>query len=199
MMTAEQQQLYNSLQRLVPISEADLLQLWEIGKIKKYKKGQYIVHEGSVCLRTHFLLSGSAIAFFIDDVGKEHVIQFALEGWWISDIKSFVTGEAAVYNVLANEDCTLIEFPAERLNDVFKKVPLVQSYFLKMTQRAFISFQDRIKQNLSADAAERLANFLTRYQGIDQRFSQKIIASYLGMSPEFYSKILKRRAAASGD
>jgi CRP-like cAMP-binding protein len=159
---------------------------------RKYKKGQFIVHEGTVIRKTHYILKGAALAYFIDNKGNEHVIQFAIEGWWISDLYSYVVGKPALFSVKANEDCELLEFHQEEVKKLYKEVPVFQSYFLILTQNAFVSFQERVLFNLSMTAEERYLNFITKYPKLELRFSQKIIASYLGFSAEFYSKIKKR-------
>lgn len=161
--------------------------------IKKYKKGQFIVHEGAVIRKTHFILKGAALAYFVDNGGNEHVIQFAIEGWWISDIHNYVTGMPALFNVRAVEGCELLEFSHDKMKMLYKKVPAIQSYFLIITQNAFASFQERVLFNLSLSAEERYLKFIVKYPKIESRFSQKIIASFLGMSAEFYSKIKKKQ------
>jgi CRP-like cAMP-binding protein len=142
--------------------------------------------------RTHFVRKGSAIAYCIDKDGSEHVIQFAIEGWWVSDLHSYISGEAAIFNVQAFEDCELYEFTYENMQQLYLDVPQIQSYFLTITQNGYSAFLQRVLNNISLDAEARYKIFAAKYPGIELRFSQKLIASYLGMSPEFLSKIKKR-------
>ncbi len=161
-------------------------------RIRKYKKGQFLVHEGASVRKTHFIRQGAALAYFIDAEGAEHVIQFAIEGWWISDIQSYITGKPALLHVQAIEDCELYEISCDDMHDIYKEVPAIETYFLKLTQRAFATFQERVLHNLSLSAEERYVNFIQKYPRLELRFPQKTIASYLGMSAEFLSKIKKR-------
>jgi CRP-like cAMP-binding protein len=124
--------------------------------------------------------------------GQEHIVQFAIEGWWISDLQSFILQAPATFNVQAIEDSELLEIPFEHLEMVYEKVPKMERYFRVITQRAFVAFQQRIVQNNSMSAEERYLAFQQKYPKIELRIPQKLVASYLGISAEFLSKIKKR-------
>ena len=185
--------LRDSLQKHVAIGDIEFQQIIQRSTVKRYKRNQYLIHEGSVTRKTHFVTTGSAIAFFIDEKGAEHVIQFAIEGWWISDISSYITGKPALLSVKAVEDVELIEFSYEQMKRIYENVPAVQSYFLGITQNAFVAFQQRILNRNSLTADEMYQRFVEDYPLLSLRFSQKIIASYLGISAEFLSKIKKKQ------
>ena len=184
--------LRQSIEKHVELTDDQFQVLLKSAVSRKYKKGQFIVHAGAVARKTHFINKGAALAYFIDNAGNEHVIQFAIEGWWISDIHSYVLGSPALFNVRAIEDCELFEFRYEDLQTVYNQVPPVQSYFLSITHMAFASFQERTLYNLSLSAEERYLKFIAKYPKMELRFPQKVIASYLGISAEFYSKIKKK-------
>lgn len=186
--------LFESIIKHETITTEQFEKLLDRATLKKYKKGQFIVHEGGIKRKTHFIVKGAALAYFTDNNGSEHVIQFGIEDWWISDIHSYISGKPALLNVRAIEDCELLEFGFEDLNKLYKEVPAIQSYFLILTQNAFASFQERILFNLSMSAEERYVMFSQKYPKLELRFPQKIIASYLGISAEFYSKIKKKIA-----
>ncbi len=192
MNTNQHQLLFDSICKHVLFTEQNLQTMLTFAKIKQFKKGQFIIHEGAMVRKTHFIRKGAAIAYFIDSSGNEHLIQFAVEGWWISDIQSFVKGSPSLLNVQALEDTELYEFAYDDLNNLYKKIPAIESYFLAITRNAFASFQERVLHNLSLSAEERYKNFVLKYPKLELRFQQKWIASYLGMSAEFLSKIKKR-------
>lgn len=192
-MIEEHQLLYDSLCKHVALSSNDLALILEGANQRKYKKGQFIVHEGALVRKTHFLRKGLAITYALDANGIEHLIQFATEGWWISDIHSYVHGGPALYNVQAIEDCELYEFSYDNMQRIYQQVPAMASYFLSITQNAFAAFQERTLQNLSLDATQRYLNFTQKYPKVVLRLPQKHIASYLGMSAEFLSKIKKKQ------
>lgn len=189
----EHQLLRDSIERYRKLSDEQFNRLMKSAIERKYKKGQFIVHEGAAVRKTHFIRKGAAIAYFIDHNGAEHLIQFAIEGWWISDIHSYISGANALLNVQAIEDVELYEFSFDELQQIYQSIPEIQSYFLTITQNAFATFQQRVLHNLSLSAEQRYENFIQRYPKLELRFPQKLIASYLGISAEFLSKIKKRR------
>ena len=130
--------------------------------------------------------------YFIDSGGQEHIVQFAIEGWWISDLQSFIMQVPATFHVQAIEDCDLLELPFENLEILYERIPKMERYFRIITQRAFVSFQQRIVQNISMTAEERYMAFRGKYPQIELRIPQRLIASYLGISAEFLSKIKGR-------
>lgn len=188
----DHQLLKESFGKHITLTDEQFERVLSYARVRRYKKGQFMMHEGAALRRTHFIRSGSAIAYFIDQQGAEHVIQFAIEGWWISDIGSYIHGTQALLNVQALEDCELYEFAYEDMQTIYKEVPPIESYFLIITQNAFAAFQQRVLQNLSLDAEQRYRNFAAKYPRLILRFPQKLIASYLGMSAEFLSKVKKR-------
>jgi CRP-like cAMP-binding protein len=184
--------LYASVQALSPISPEAYASWLDTAQPMRFKKGQLLLAPGSILRRTYYVLEGASIAFALDQQGNEHIIQFAIEDWWISDLGSFLTGRPALLQVEAIEDCVVLCFQQEELEKQFKLHPELQTYYLKLTQRAFLSFQERTLDNLSLDAETRYQKFAAKYPGLELRLAQKYVASYLGMSAEFLSKIKKR-------
>jgi CRP-like cAMP-binding protein len=182
----------SSISRHVELSDAEFETVLSHAHMRRWKKGQFIIHEGALVRRTHYIRKGAAIAYFIDKEGNEHVIQFAVEGWWISDMHSYVSGEPAVFQVQALEECEVYEFTYDTMQQIFREVPAMQSYFLTITQNGYDSFLQRTVYNMSMRAEERYRIFAEKYPKFESRFAQKLIASYLGMTPEFLSKIKKR-------
>lgn len=181
-----------SFEKHIQLTDEQFERVLSYAQVRKWKKGQFIIHEGAMVRRTHYIRKGSAIAYFIDKDGNEYVIQFAIEGWWISDLHSYIGGTPATFHVQALEDCELYEFSHDNMQYIYREVPQIQSYFLTITQNGYAAFLQRILNNMSLTAEDRYKAFVERYPKIELRFSQKLIASYLGMTPEFLSKIKKR-------
>ncbi len=160
--------------------------------VRKFKKKQFLVHAGSINRSTYFVNEGSVRAYYVDLNGHEHTIQLAIEGWWISDLQSFILQQPALLNVEAIENSLILEIPHEKLQVLYEKVPKFERFFRIITQRAFAAFQRRMLQNLSMSAEERYLAFQAQYPKLELRLPQKLIASYLGVSPEFLSKLKKR-------
>lgn len=184
--------LIESLEKHVSLSDTDRKLIISCLRERKVKKGQFLVHEGAVSRCTNFVNEGSVRTYFTDLNGQEHIVQFAIEGWWISDLNSFIMQVPATFNVQAIEDCVIIELPFESLEMLYKEVPMMERYFRIVTQRAFVAFQQRIVQNISMTAEDRYLAFQRKYPKIELRIPQKLVASYLGISAEFLSKIKKR-------
>jgi CRP-like cAMP-binding protein len=184
--------LLDSVARYISLTEAEAAFFNAQITVRKFRKGQFLVHEGAVDRSAYFVNQGSARAYYVDRDGHEHTIQLAVEGWWIGDLQSFILQQPALLNVEALEDSQILEIPNEKLQRLYEQVPKFERYFRILTQRAFAAFQQRMLQNLSMSAEERYLAFQAQYSKLELRLPQKLIASYLGMSPEFLSKIKKR-------
>ena len=169
-------------------SEEEILLLSKIN-IRTYLKNQYIVQQGDVCKSVNFIISGCTKTFYMDTEGQEHIVMFSIEDWWTSDLGSFITQNPADFNVQCIENTQLIQFSYDNLEELYIEIPKFERLFRKIIERAFVASQKRIVRNFSLDAKERYKIFKTTYPRIDQRVPQYMIASYLGITKEFLSKI----------
>ncbi|HET9823692.1 MAG TPA: Crp/Fnr family transcriptional regulator [Chitinophagaceae bacterium] len=158
-------------------------------KERKYLKGQYVVQNGDVCKYENFVLSGCLKAFYIDNEGQEHILMFAVENWWIADLGSFISQTAADLNVQCLENCELVQIHYNDLQQLYTDVPRLERFFRIIIQKAFIAAQKRIINNFTLPALDRYVQFRKQYPNIEQRVPQYMIASYLGITKEFLSKI----------
>ena len=158
-------------------------------KVKKYLKGQFVVQNGDVCRHENFVLSGCLKTFYIDDEGQEHIVMFAIENWWTSDLGSFITQTPADLNVQCLKNSELVQITYGDLQQLYMEVPKLERFFRIIIQHAFVASQKRIINNFSLPALERYIQFRQQYPKIEQRVPQYMIASYLGMTKEFLSKI----------
>lgn len=156
---------------------------------RKYLKGQYIVQQGDICKCSNFILSGCTRTFYVDDKGQEHIIMFAVEDWWTSDIGSFITQTPADYNVQCLENTAVIQFLYDNQDELYDDIPKLERLFRKMLERALVASQKRIVRNFSLTAKEQYLHFKQEYPKIEQRIPQYMLASYLGITKEFLSKI----------
>jgi CRP-like cAMP-binding protein len=161
---------------------------------RKYLKGQYIVQQGDVCKHTNFLISGCTKTFFMDEKGLEHIVLFAIEDWWTSDIGSYISQSASDFNVQCIEDTEVIQFQYDYEEELYTKIPKLERLFRKMLEKALVSSQKRIVGNFSLSAKEQYLQFKKQYPTIEQRVPQYMVASYLGITKEFLSKIKSQLA-----
>jgi CRP-like cAMP-binding protein len=178
-----------NVSRFVTLSDEEKKIFLSILQPKKLRKRQYLVQAGELCRYECFVSKGCLRQYYIDDSGQEHVIMFAIEDWWISDMYSLVTGNPSLTNVEAIEDSELLLIERGDFEKLLAEVPLFERHFRIMLQRAFIAHQRRLIENMSLPADKRYCNFLDRFPQLEQRLPQKLIASYLGITPESLSRI----------
>ncbi|WBX71168.1 Crp/Fnr family transcriptional regulator [Tenacibaculum retecalamus] len=156
---------------------------------RKYLKDQYIVQQGDICKTECFILSGCTKTFYVDDEGQEHIVMFAIEDWWTSDMGSFITQTPADYNIQCIENTELFQISYDIIEELYIEIPKLERFFRKIIERALVASQKRIVSNFSLTAKERYLLFKETYPKIEQRVPQYMIASYLGITKEFLSKI----------
>src|SRR4051794_24283880 len=151
---------------------------------KKLRKKQYLLQEGDVCKYTAFVEKGLLRSYTVDDKGYEQIVQFAIEGWWISDIYSFLTEEPSPYNIDAFEDAELLLLTKNSNEAMLEQVPKMEKYFRILSQNALVAMQRRLVGSFSRSAEEKYTGLIKTYPNIIQRVPQHMIASYLGITPE---------------
>ncbi|MBK6266075.1 Crp/Fnr family transcriptional regulator [Marivirga sp. S37H4] len=156
---------------------------------RKYLKGQFVVQQGDVCKYESFVVKGCLKTFYIDSEGQEHIVMFAVENWWAADLGSFITQSPADYNVQCLENTEVVQFSYEKLEALYLLIPKLERFFRIIIQKAYVASEKRIIGNFSLPARERYLEFREQYPDIEQRVPQYMIASYLGITKEFLSKI----------
>ena len=160
--------------------------------IRKYLKGQFVIQQGDVCNCECFVLSGCTKTFHMDEEGQEHILMFSIEDWWTSDMGSFITQTPADFNVQCLGNTELIVFSYEVIEALYTEIPKLERFFRQIIERAFVASQKRIVRSFSLSAKDRYLYFRKQYSNIEQRVPQYMIASYLGITKEFLSKIKKQ-------
>jgi CRP-like cAMP-binding protein len=156
---------------------------------RSYLKDQYISQQGDISKSVNFIIAGCTKTFYVDLEGQEHIVMFSIEDWWTSDLGSFITQTPSDFNVQCIERTELIQFTYDNLEALYKEIPKLERLFRKIVERAFVASQKRIIRNFSLTAKARYQIFKTSNPKIDQRVPQYMIASYLGVTKEFLSKI----------
>ena len=156
---------------------------------RKYLKGQYVVQQGDICKYECFVLAGCTKMFYLDDDGQEHIILFSIEDWWTSDMGSFITQTPADFNIQCLENTELVMFSYDIIEELYAKIPKLERFFRQLIERAFVASQKRIIRNFALTAKDRYLYFRNQYPKIEQRIPQYMVASYLGITKEFLSKI----------
>jgi len=161
-------------------------------KIKKVKRHHFLGEAGEVSRYQNFVTNGCMRSYYIDENGFEHNVQFAIEDWWIGDMASFLTKKPASLYIEALEDSEVMQLDSPTMEELYIKIPKLERFFRILLQNAFIAFEQRIISVISRTAEERYLEFINKYPQLEQRLPQIHIASYLGITPEFLSKIRKK-------
>ena len=178
--------------RHLPLDEEEQSIVKKVFKERKIKKRQFILKEGNVSQFNTFVLEGCFKMYMIDNNGKAHNLQFAIENWWIGDIGSFQSEKPSKLYIEALENSIVLQIKKEDQVMLFADFPKFNRIFRVFTENALVSTQQRVLQNISSTAEERYLDFLERHPYLFNRISNVQIASYLGVTPEFLSTIRKK-------
>jgi CRP-like cAMP-binding protein len=158
---------------------------------KKIRRKQFLVTEGDPCRHMFFVSSGALRSYTIDDKGEDHIVQFAIENWWITDLYSFLTGQPSSQTIDALEDSSLFLIDLPSYEGLLHRVPKFERYFRILLQNNYIASRKRIIHTISGTAEERYSFFMRENATLAQRIPQHMIASYLGLTPETLSRVRK--------
>jgi CRP-like cAMP-binding protein len=158
---------------------------------KKVRKRQFLLQEGDVCKHLAFVNSGCLREYTVDQRGDEHIIQFAIEGWWISDLTSFLSGNPSSHNIDALQDSEVLLLDKSARESLFDSVPRMERFFRLLLEANYVATHKRINDALSASAEERYLTFINTYPQLVEQIPQNQIASYLGITPQSLSRIRK--------
>ncbi|HWY37609.1 MAG TPA: Crp/Fnr family transcriptional regulator [Bacteroidia bacterium] len=184
--------LFKNIERHVSLSAGDKKLLEEIYHVKKVKRKQFLLEAGEVSKYTYFVTKGCIRTYYTDKEGEEHVIGFSIEDWWAGDLAGFSTGESSIFSIDALEDSEVLCADRNGLERMYREIPQMEKYFRIIFQNSLAAQFQRITNTNSFTAEERYVAFRKKYPQFDRRIPQKYLASYLGITPEFLSKLKKQ-------
>ncbi|HIB38254.1 Crp/Fnr family transcriptional regulator [Mesonia sp.] len=158
---------------------------------KTVTKKSFLVKPGDIVTEEFYVVEGCLVAYYLDELGNKHILQFAVEDWWISDFESFFNQVPAKLYIEAIEDCKLLGINKEVLEVLYQRIPQFERFFRIKTTKAFVSLRCRILSTLQKSAKERYLEFCKDYPDIEKRLANYQIANYLGLKPESLSRIRK--------
>ncbi|MDR3713284.1 MAG: Crp/Fnr family transcriptional regulator [Puia sp.] len=179
--------------RLIPLDTAEKELVAAHFHPRLFRKRQYALQEGDLCNQFYFVLRGCLRMYKIDDKGSTHILQFAAENYWINDLGSFHGLRASELNIDALEDTVVLQISRDDLITLYLQAPKFDRIFRVLVENSFVRLQERLLQNISSTAEERYRSFLEVYPYLVSRLSQVQIAAYLGITPEFLSRLRNRR------
>lgn len=188
--------LIHNIQSKVKLTPGEIALFNDFWKERKFTKNEFIFKNGEICRHDSFVISGSLKAFYVHpDTGKEEILFFAIEDWWATDLDSFSNQQPSIYNIQTLEDCLLLQISYESFEALLDKIPKLERYFRLILQGYTASIKKRIILTNAHSAEERYAEFAKNYPKIVQKVPQYLIASYLGITPEFLSRIKARKSS----
>jgi len=181
--------ILSNLRKHIALSPAEETYFVSLLKPKRFQKKEFILKEGQVCKHINFVNSGLLRAFYLNQENKESTIMFAISDWWVTDMHCFLEEKPAMLNIQSVSESEVLQLSKIDLDHLYIEIPKFERFFRILMQNAYVREQLRVIQNLSLSAEERYHNFLAKYPQIGSQVTQKQIASYLGITPEFLSVI----------
>lgn len=157
-----------------------------------YKAKTILLSAGEVCKHSYFVNSGILRSFNINDNIVEHVLSFACEGWWMSDMYSYFSQKPGQLFIEVLEEAEVVSLSKENQEQLFHDIPKLERFFRILIENSLVANQQRLMDNLSLPAEERFDKFTKKYGTLVHKVPQKQIASFIGVTPEFFSKMKAR-------
>ena len=173
-------------------TENDMRKINAILNEVSVSKGQFLLKPGTAVKNEYFVVKGCLKAYYIDDRGNRHIIQFAVENWWIGDFEAFYNQAPAKLYIEAIEDAQLLSINYDSLQDLYKEAPIFERYFRILITKAFISQSKRILSTQEKNTQQRYLEFCHSYPLIEDRVPNYDIANYLGVTPENLSRVRRQ-------
>ncbi|MEO8887071.1 MAG: Crp/Fnr family transcriptional regulator [Mucilaginibacter sp.] len=187
-------QLLAHIKRYVSLTPQEEILLCEKMELLKFKKKEFLLEPGKLCKGNYFVLSGLVRQYLITNKLIEQIVQFGLESWWITDQESLANKQPSAYYLQTVEASEILLLTEQNRELLCEAIPRLESYFRIMMQRAFVAMQRRVGFMLNYTDEERYRYFADQFPGFMQRVPQYMLASYLGFTPQFLSRIRAKKA-----
>jgi len=184
--------IIDSITRHIQLSADEQQHFMSLLQPKSFKRKQLVLQQGEICKYSTFVIRGCLRGFTVDQNGDEHVLNFAPVGWWIADMYSLLTQKPGVLNIEAMEDTDVLLLSKANQEKLYHEIPQFERFFRIITENSLVAYQQRLIDNLSLTAEERYHNFCRRYPTLIYSLPKKQIASYIGVTPEFFSRMQHR-------
>jgi len=183
------EQIDNIVAACISLTEEERRIFHSLLRFRRLKKRTLLLQESDICTFEAFIVKGCIRSYYINGDGSETNLSFAVEGWWVSDPQSFDEQSPSDMFIEALEDGELLLLDHRSKNDLLARVPKFERFFRLLLQRNLAHLQGRWRASVSHSAVQRYTSFIDKYPHIAQRVTQTQIARYIGVSPEFLSKM----------
>ncbi len=186
------EQLEQHVLKVISLPADQLNEFFGLLRKTEVKKKQFLIRPRDTVTTEYYVLKGCLKAYYMDETGEEHIIQFAIEDWWISDFEAFFHTKPAKLYVEAIEDSVVLGIDRDILEILYRRIPRFERFFRIKTTAAFVAGRERILAILEKSASERYLDFCATYPAIEKRVNNYHIANYLGIKPESLSRIRRQ-------
>ena len=181
-------ELRQHFEKLTPLTDQEFDHVLSHFTTKKLKKHQFLVQEGDNVTNDYFVVKGLLKAYHLDGEGKEYIMQFGMEDWWITDYQAYFGQAKAALNISCIEDVDILCLSLYNRDKICADLHKIEHFFRRKCNMGYVALQRRILSMLSSNAKERYEQLLLQYPGLFQRVPKTLIASYLGVSRETLSR-----------
>ena len=181
--------IIENISKHVSLSDYEVALFLAKTETSSLKTKTILLNSGEIAMHTYFVNSGILRSFTINDNIVEHVLHYACQGWWIGDMYSYISGKPGNLFIEVLEDAEIISISKDNLQLLYEEIPKLERFFRILAENSLVAHQERLMDNLSLNAEERFEKFCKKYPTLINRIPQKQIASYIGVTPEFFSKM----------
>ena len=181
--------ILKNVSKHITLSTAEEVFFTSLLQHSKLKRREFLLHEGDICRYIVFVVSGCLKVYSIDKKGTEHVLNFAPPDWWTADLASLVSQKPGNTNIVAIEDSEFYMLVKSDQEILYREVPKFERFFRILTENSLVGYRQRVIDSISLIAEEQYKKFCLKYPTLLNRLPQKEIAAYLGVTPEFLSKM----------
>lgn len=181
--------LFQNFSKHISLTKAEEAYTTLLFEHQKIVAKKFLLKQGDICKHSAFVLDGCLRGYTIDSNGDEHVLSFAPKEWWIGDMYSLISQKPGNLNIEALSDTEVVLLSKTDQEKLYRKVPKFERFFRIITENSLVSYQQRLNDNMSLTAQERYLKFCKTYPQLIHTIPQKQIAAYIGVTPEFLSKL----------
>lgn len=181
--------ILSNIARFISLSDDEAQHFISLLTTRKLKRKQFLLQENEICEHSAFVTAGCLRSYSLDPNGFEHVLQFAPPDWWMADMYSLLSHKPGHLNIEALEESEVLLLSKTDQETLYHDIPKFERFFRIITENSLVSNRQRVLDNMSLTAQERYALFCNRYPSLIERLPQKQVAAYIGVTPEFLSKL----------
>lgn len=181
------------LEKFIPVSDKEFETILSYFKTIRVSKKEILQQEGKICRCQYFVLTGCLRKFMMNEKGGEVTTEFALETWWLSDNRAFEFQTETLFSIQAIENSEILTIDFQSLEKLYLDFPIMERYYRFVYQRSFAAYQMRIKYLYTFSKEDYFFHFYDSYPQFVQRVPQYLLASFLGLTPEYLSELRKKK------